>query len=520
MYKVALSINVAAPLVSFGRVKLSNRFIQLSKQVGIMSQSRMLHDKAFINGEWVHAKSGKTFAVTNPATQEVIANLPDMNHEDTEIAIQAARKAFDSWKSTTGKERAKLMRKWYELAVSKQEELAKVLTLENGKPLKEAVGEIIYSTDYLEFYSEEARRIHGEVLSSPIPSKTMILVREPIGVIGMLTPWNFPTAMIARKAAAAIASGCTCVIKPAEDTPLSALLLAEVAAEAGIPPGVINVVTASRENTPSVGEKLCHSEQIAGVSFTGSTAVGKILYKQCSSTVKRLGLELGGNAPFIVFESADLDNAVAGLMASKFRNTGQTCVSTNRILLHEKVHDQFVEKLKSAMSGLVVGDGLNPNSTQGPLINKNQFLKVSALVQDALSNGAKKVLGGEPHQLGGTYYEPTLLTGINPSMQAYKEEIFGPVAMTLKFSTEEEALRIANDTRSGLASYFFSNDLSQIRRVSRALEYGMVGINEGIISAAEAAFGGIKESGFGREGSRHGIDDYTQLKYLCFGNLT
>ncbi|ODM97287.1 Succinate-semialdehyde dehydrogenase, mitochondrial, partial [Orchesella cincta] len=517
---LAVTLNVATPLTFFGRAKLKTQFLQLSKHVGILSQSRMLHDKAFINGEWVYAKSGKTFAVTNPATQEVIATVPDMNHEDTELAIQAAKQAFNSWKNTTGKERAKLMRKWYDLAVAKQDELAKVLTLENGKPLKESVGEIIYSTDYLEFYAEEARRIHGEVLSSPIPSKTMILVREPIGVIGMLTPWNFPTAMIARKAAAAIASGCTCVIKPAEDTPLSALLLAEVANEAGIPPGVINVVTASRENTPSVGEKLCSSEQIAGISFTGSTAVGKILYKQCSSTIKRLGLELGGNAPFIIFESADLDNAVAGVMASKFRNTGQTCVSTNRILVHEKVHDQFVEKLKSSMASLVVGDGFNPSCSLGPLINKTQFLKVSALVQDALSKGAKKIVGGEPHQLGGTYYEPTLLTGINPTMQAYKEEIFGPVAMTLTFSTEEEALRIANDTRSGLASYFFSNDLSQIRRVSKGLEYGMVGINEGIISAAEAAFGGIKESGFGREGSKHGIDDYTQLKYLCFGNLS
>ncbi|ODM95141.1 Succinate-semialdehyde dehydrogenase, mitochondrial, partial [Orchesella cincta] len=344
MYKLAVTLNVATPLAFFGRAKLKTQFLQLSKHVGILSQSRMLHDKAFINAENGFTQSlEKRLQLPTPATQEVIATVPDMNHEDTELAIQAAKQAFNSWKNTTGKERAKLMRKWYDLAVAKQDELAKVLTLENGKPLKESVGEIIYSTDYLEFYAEEARRIHGV---------------------------EFPTAMIARKAAAAIASGCTCVIKPAEDTPLSALLLAEVANEAGIPPGVINVVTASRENTPSVGEKLCSSEQIAGISFTGSTAVGKILYKQCSSTIKRRD-------------------------GSKFRNTGQTCVSTNRILVHEKVHDKFVEKLKSSMASLV-----------------------SALVQDALSKGAKKIVGGEPHQPRRTYYEPTLLTGINPTMQA------------------------------------------------------------------------------------------------------
>jgi succinate-semialdehyde dehydrogenase len=487
--------------------------------IATMEHLKLIQNKGFINGEWVDAKSNKTFEVLNPANDQVLASIPDMNGQDTEVAIESAHKAFQSWKETTAKERSQLLRKFYELMVANKEQMAKVMTLENGKPLREALGELNYSSDYLEFYAEEAKRIHGEVLQSPAKTKQMILVKQPIGVVAMLTPWNFPTAMIARKVAAALAAGCTCVIKPAEDTPLSALFFASMAEKAGIPPGVLNVVTCSRQNAPEIGSKLCSSPQVAGLSFTGSSAVGKILYQQCAPGVKRLGMELGGNAPFIVFGSADVDKAVEGAMISKFRNSGQTCVSSNRIFVHESLHDQFVSKLANAMKAFVVGDGLNEKTTMGPLINKQQFDKVSSFVKDAIAKGAKVIVGGEPHELGKLFYKPTLLTNINPSMQCYQEEIFGPVALIQSFSTEKEVIKAANDTNSGLAGYFFSNDLSQIWRVAKELEYGMVGINEGLISAAEAAFGGIKQSGFGREGSSHGIDEYTYVKYLCFGNL-
>jgi len=358
-------------------------------------------------------------------------------------------------------------------------------------------------------------RTGGEVAASPTQTKEMLFIRQPIGVAGMITPWNFPNAMITRKVGAALAAGCTCVLKPAEDTPLSALALAVLAEEAGIPAGVINIVTASRANTPSVGAELCQSPLVAGISFTGSTQVGKILYKQSSSTVKRLGLELGGNAAFIVFESADLSLAVAGCMASKFRNAGQTCVSTNRVLVQDRVHDEFVAKIKAAMEAqLILGDGMNPGVTQGPLINRSQFNKVCSMVEQAKTAGAEVVMGGEPSPIGPLHYKPTILTGVSPDMDLFQDEIFGPVLSIRKFSTEQEALDIANDCRTGLASYFYSNDVSQCWRVGKRLQTGMVGINEGIISAAEAAFGGVKESGFGREGSSHGMDDYTNIKYL------
>ncbi|CAG7819500.1 unnamed protein product [Allacma fusca] len=507
-----------ASTLKMGRFVNVIKLMQITRRMST-APAFQLHNQAFVNGNWVDAKAQNTFAVKDPATDELITSIPDMDEHDAEEAIQVASEAFKSWKRTTAKERSKILRKWYDLIIANQDSLAEIMTRESGKPLKESIGEIMYSADYVELYSEEAKRIHGEVLQSPVKSKEMLLIRQPIGVIGMLTPWNFPMAMIARKAAAALASGCTIVIKPAEDTPLSALEFAALGKEAGIPDGVVNVVTSSRKNAASVGLKLCTSPLIAGISFTGSTAVGKILYKQCSGGIKRIGLELGGNAPFIVFESADVDKAVIAATASKFRNAGQTCVACNRLFVHESIQEEFTSKLKNAISGFVVGSGLNANTNIGPLINQAQLTKVSSLVDDALSKGATAHVGGSPHSLGKLFYQPTLLSNINPTMLIYSAEIFGPVATVMSFKSEEEVIEKANDTPSGLASYFFSNDIAQIWRVAKALDYGMVGINEGIISAAEAAFGGIKESGMGREGSKHGIDEYTYIKYLCFGNL-
>lgn len=479
----------------------------------------LVRDKAYVNGSWVGAATGKSFEITNPMNSKVLCTVPDMSAEDVGTAIDAANDAFQTWRFTTAKYRSDLLRKWFNLCVSNQEGLAKLLTAEQGKPLVEARGELTYGSSYIEWFSEECRRIYGEVAQSPAPSKEMLFVRQPIGVVGMITPWNFPNAMITRKVAAALAAGCTCVVKPAEDTPLSALALGVLAEEAGIPPGVINVVTSSRSHTADVGKLMCESPKVAGISFTGSTQVGKILYRQSASTIKRLGLELGGNAAFIVFDSANLDLAVQGCMASKFRNAGQTCVSTNRVLVQESVVDEFVAKLSAAMDKLVLGDGLADGVSQGPIINQSQFNKVCEMVDEARGQGAQLVVGGEPHQAGQLFYSPTILTNVNEEMRLYKEEIFGPVVSIRTFKTEDEAIALANDCRVGLASYFYSENISQCFRVSKKIETGMVGINEGAISAAEAAFGGIKESGLGREGSSHGLDEYTNIKYLCFGNL-
>lgn len=417
-------------------------------------------------------------------------------------------------------ERSNLLRKWFDAMIKNQEELAKLLTAEQGKPLAEARGEIAYSAGFLEWFSEESRRIYGEVVSGVTNTKQMVFIREPIGVAAMITPWNFPSAMITRKVGAALAAGCTCVIKPSEDTPLSALALASLAEEVGIPPGVVNIVTSNHEGSNEVGKILCESELVAGLSFTGSTRVGKLLYRQCASTVKKVSLELGGNAPFIVFDSADVDLAVAGCMASKFRNMGQTCVTSNRIIVQEGIYEKFLAKLKQTVeTTLVLGDGMDKEVNQGPLINSKQFDRVVSMVNDAVDKGAELVTGGEKHPIGDLYFRPTILTELTPEMAAFKEEIFGPVISVLKFKTEEEALALANATRVGLAGYFYSNDVRQCWRVAKKIEVGMVGVNEGIISAPEAAFGGIKESGLGREGSRHGIDEYTDIKYICFGNL-
>ncbi|CAL1261630.1 unnamed protein product [Larinioides sclopetarius] len=505
---------------------LKHTFLIKNRFKYIMQAWRGIHDfsvpdgKTYINGSWVAAKNGKTFPVYNPANGETVANVPDCGIEETNEAINGCFDAFKTWRNTTAKERAAFLRRMFELQMKNSNSLAQIITLEGGKTLTESVGEINYGASFFEWFSEEARRIYGDIVPSPFKNKQLFFFREPIGVAGIITPWNFPNAMITRKVAAALAAGCTCVIKPAEDTPLSALAIAKLAEEAKVPPGVINVITTSRNNTASVGKQLCENTKVATISFTGSTAVGKLLFEQSASTIKRVSLELGGNAPFIVFNSADIPKAVTGAMASKFRNSGQTCVCTNRILVQEKIHDEFVTSLAKAMQNqLKVGEGLKPDVTIGPLINENAVRKVERHVEDALQKGANLVLGGKVHSCGKTFFEPTLLTNLKKDMLISKEETFGPVAAIMKFSSEEEAIEIANSTQSGLSGYFYSGDISQIWRVAKALEVGMVGVNEGIFSCAEAAFGGVKESGLGREGSRYGIDEYVQIKYMCLGGL-
>lgn len=482
------------------------------------SSVRFLHEKAYVNGQWVDAGSGKKFDVFNPSNGDKIGTVPDMNAADTEKAIQCAQTAFESWRETTAKERSIILRKWSELCSSNKDELAKLLTLENGKPLAEAAGEVTYGTTFIDWFAEESRRVYGDIIPSPVKSRKILVMKQPIGVAGMITPWNFPNAMITRKACAALAAGCTVVLKPAEDTPYSALALCELAEKAGLPPGVLNVVTCSRNNAGEVGKMLCENPTVKKISFTGSTVVGKILLKQSASTVKKVSLELGGNAPFIIFDSADLDQAVSGTMACKFRCSGQTCVCANRILVQEGIYTKYVQKLAEVMErDLKVGDGFVSGTTQGPLINENAVNKVDDHVQDAVKRGAKLVLGGK--KKGGNFYSPTLLQDVTLDMKCAQEEIFGPVAAVHKFKTEEEAVRIANATTSGLAGYFFSQNISQVWRVAEKLEYGLVGVNEGVFSMTEAPFGGWKESGLGSEGSKYGINEYLEIKYVCMGGL-
>ncbi|KAL1455306.1 hypothetical protein WDU94_009409 [Cyamophila willieti] len=477
-------------------------------------------NKAYVNGEWVDAASGSQFEVKNPANGKVLGKVPDMNDKDTEKALQDANIAFKEWSKTTGKERGIALRKWYDLLVQNKQALAEILTAEAGKPIPESLGEVDYGNAFLDWFAEEARRSYGEIVPSPVKSKEMLLIRQPIGVASLITPWNFPYAMITRKAGAAIAAGCTCVVKPAEDTPYTALAIAELAHQAGIPKGVYNVVTSDRKNAPAIGKVLSQHPLVAGLSFTGSTEVGKLLYQQCAVGVKRIALELGGNAPFMVFESADIDLAIQGAVASKFRNCGQTCISANRFLIHESKYEEFISKFSEKIKGLKMGDGAQPGVLVGPLINQAQVKKITRIVDDAIKKGAKVLLGGKPApNYGELYYEPTLITDITPDMDCYLEEIFGPVAVIIKFKTEEEGVEIANMTRRGLAGYFYTEDIRQAWRVAKNLEVGMVGVNESLISAAEAAFGGIKESGIGREGSKHGLDDFSYIKYVCFGSL-
>ncbi|CAL4104763.1 unnamed protein product [Meganyctiphanes norvegica] len=491
----------------------------LLKYQGVRNMSKM-REEAYIDGQWVSAKSGKTFPVLNPANGKVIANVPDMNETDAELAVDAAHKAFQTWRNTTAKERSVLLRKWFNLMEENQESLSRLLTAEAGKPLAESRGELMYGSSFLEWFAEEAKRINGEVVCSPARSREMIFIRQPAGVASLITPWNFPNAMITRKAGAALAAGCTCIIKPAEDTPLSAIAMVDLAEQAGIPPGVVNVVTSSRGNTPAIGRVLSTHNKISVLSFTGSTPVGRLLYENCARGIKRVGLELGGNAPFIVFNAADLKTTLEAFMVAKFRNAGQTCISGSRFLIQSGVYDEFVGMIKDAMeTRLVVGDGMDNGVNFGPLINQSQLNKVDGLVKASIAAGAECLLGGKPHELGGLFYEPTILTNCAETTPCFEEEIFGPVVGIRKFETEEEALQIANSCDVGLAGYIFTQDVSQAWRVARQLETGMIGINEGLISAAEAAFGGVKQSGIGREGSRHGIEEYSEIKYLCFGGI-
>lgn len=481
----------------------------------------LLKDLAYIDGKWIEASNKKMFPVCNPVDKSVINCVPDMDTCDAQSAINAATKAFEGFRKTTAKEKSEMLRNWYNLMVKHSEDLAQILTKENGKSLAESRAEIKYGNSFVEWFSEEARRIDGEVIQAPVRNREMMLLKQPVGVAALITPWNFPHAMITRKAGAALAAGCTCVVKPSEDTPLTALALAELAEKAGIPAGVLNVITTSIKNSAAVGKELCENPNVRVLSFTGSTAVGKILYQQCASTMKRLSLELGGNAPYIVFNSADVDLAVSGAMASKFRNTGQTCVSANRFFVEAGIFDKFVETfLAKIKREIKMGDGSKEGITHGPLIKDSQLKMVHDLVCDAVHKGAKVHCGGTPlPELGPLFYAPTLLTDVTKDMKIYNKEIFGPVAVINKFDNEEAVLKEANDTPFGLAGYFYSQDISQVFRVARELEVGMVGVNEGLISCAEAAFGGVKESGLGREGSKHGIDDFVDIKYVCIGNI-
>ncbi|MCB0716840.1 MAG: NAD-dependent succinate-semialdehyde dehydrogenase [Bacteroidetes bacterium] len=482
-------------------------------------ESRLLKSKAFIANEWVDAASGKRYEVRNPATGDVVASVPDMNASDTKRAIAAAEEAFRTWRSTTVLERSRILRRWNDLVIENVDELARLLTTEMGKPVKEAAGEIRYGASFIEWFAEEARRVYGDVIPASAEGRRIVVIKQPVGVVGAITPWNFPNAMITRKIAPAIAAGCTAVVKPAEDTPLSALALAALARDAGLPPGVLNIVTTS--DPGSVGGELTSNPMVKKVSFTGSTEVGKLLMRQSADTVKKVSLELGGNAPFIVFDDADIDEAVKGAVAAKYRNAGQTCVCANRIFAQETIYDAFVEKLAAAVKELKVGNGMQPGVTIGPLINRDGMDKVQRLVSDAVDKGAHPVVGGSRIADGdGYFFEPTVLSNVDDSMALNDEEIFGPVAPVYRFSDEADAIRRANNTRYGLAAYFYGRDVARVWRVAEALEYGMVGINTGLMSTAEAPFGGVKESGIGREGSKYGIEEYVEIKYLCFDAIS
>ncbi|HTY48959.1 MAG TPA: NAD-dependent succinate-semialdehyde dehydrogenase [Steroidobacteraceae bacterium] len=477
----------------------------------------LLRSACLVGGEWIAADGGATHAVLNPATGERIGSVPQAGAAETRRAIAAAHAAFPAWAARTAAERAGALKRWHALLLRHQEDLGTLMTAEQGKPLTEARGEIAYAASFLEWFAEEARRMYGDVIPAHQNDKRLLVIRQPVGVVAAITPWNFPAAMITRKAGPALAAGCTVVCKPAPQTPLSALALAELSVRAGIPPGVFNVVTG--EAAP-IGAELTASALVRKLSFTGSTAVGKQLVAQCAGTLKRVSMELGGNAPFIVFDDADLDAAVAGAIASKYRNTGQTCVCANRLLVQAGVHDAFAAKLVQAVQQLRVGDGLAGPTDQGPLIDAKALAKVEAHLQDAVSKGARIACGGARHALGGTFFQPTVLTGATPKMLLAREETFGPVAPLFRFDTEAEAIALANDTEFGLAAYFYTRDLARAFRVGEALQYGIVGLNTGLISTEVAPFGGVKQSGYGREGSRYGLEDYTEIKYLCVGGVS
>lgn len=470
----------------------------------------LFRQQCYINGQWLDADNGQTVDVTNPATNDVIGSVPKMGADETRRAIEAAEKAQVQWRRKTAKERSIILRRWYDLVMKNQEDLALLLTLEQGKPLTEAKGEIAYGASYLEWFSEEAKRIYGDVLPGHMTDKRITVLKQPIGVTAAITPWNFPNAMITRKAGAALAVGCSMVLKPATATPYSALALAVLAEEAGVPAGVLNVVTGAAK---AIGDELCNNPIVRKLTFTGSTEIGAELMKNCAATVKKMSMELGGNAPFIVFDDADLDAAVEGAMVSKYRNAGQTCVCANRLYVQKGVYDAFVEKLKIAVGKLKVGNGTETGVTIGPMIDAKAVAKVQEHIDDAVSKGAKVAAGGKA--LGGNFFEPTILANVPTTAVVSKEETFGPLAPVFCFETEEEVIHLANDTEFGLASYLYANDMSRIIKVSEELEYGMVGINTGLISNEMAPFGGVKASGLGREGSKYGIEDYLEIKYLC-----
>ena len=476
----------------------------------------------YVNGKF-QAQSGTSFDVHNPCNGELIALCPRQNADDVQIAVKASSDAWKTWKATTAKQRSAILSKMFILVEEHKEDLARILTLETGKPLAESRGEIGYANSFYNLYAEEATRVHGEILQPNVSGRKMMTIKQPIGPAALITPWNFPAAMITRKLAPALAAGCTVVIKPAELTPLSALALCAIAHEAGVPPGVINCLTVGREEVVEVGTALCHSKVIRKLSFTGSTAVGKFLYRECSETVKKLSLELGGNAPFIVFDDADVDVAVKALMNAKFRNTGQTCISSNRVFVQEGIYDRFSQALAEKVKEIKVGDGFDAINAAGPLINHAGLAKVAEHVEDCISKGASAIVGGKPiadlNAKGGTYFQPTILTGVTRMMKPFYEETFGPVAPLFRFKTEEEVIKLANDTPFGLAAYTCTSNIARAFRVSEALEAGMVGVNEGAISADTIPFGGVKQSGLGREGGAWGIEEYLEIKYVCIGNV-
>ena len=478
----------------------------------ILKDKSLLKDKCYIDGKWMGGSS--TLDVTNPVDESVIGSVPRLGAKETRQAIEAAEKAQKLWAKKTAKDRGIILRKWYNLMIENQEDLAQIMTAEQGKPLTESRGEIAYGASFIEFFAEEARRIYGETIPSPWPNARMVVIKQPVGVVAAITPWNFPNAMITRKAGPALAAGCAFVCKPAGETPLSALAMAELAERAGMPAGVFSVITGSAKE---IGGEMTSNPIVRALTFTGSTEIGKLLMQQCASTIKKVGLELGGNAPFIVFDDADLDAAVAGAMASKYRNAGQTCVCANRLLVQDSVYDAFAEKLAVAVGKLKVGNGVEDGITTGPLINPAAVKKVEEHIADAVSKGGKVVAGGK--SLGGNFFEPTIITGVTSAMAVAREETFGPVAPLFRFKTEEEAIEMANNTEFGLACYFYTRDIGRVWRVGEGLEYGMIGINEGIISTAEAPFGGVKESGLGREGSHHGVEEYVEMKYMLMGGL-
>ena len=481
-----------------------------------LKDTTLFRQQCYIDGAWADADSGKTVSVSNPANGEILGSIPNMGAEETRRAIGAANAAFPGWRAKTAKERSTILRKWFELMMLHQEDLAKLMTAEQGKPLSESRGEIAYAASFIEWFAEEGKRIYGDTIPQHQADKRIVVLKEPIGVCAAITPWNFPAAMITRKAGPALAAGCTMVVKPATATPYSALAMAELAERAGVPKGVLSVVTGSAS---AIGGEMTSNPIVRKLTFTGSTEIGKKLMEQCAATVKKTSMELGGNAPFIVFDDADLDAAVEGAIISKFRNNGQTCVCANRILVQDKVYDAFAEKLAAKVKTLKVGNGMDEGVTTGPLIDAKAVAKVQEHISDAVAKGARVLAGGKPHALGGLFFEPTVLSGVNTGMKVTREETFGPVAPLFRFNTEAEAIQMANDTEFGLASYFYGRDIGRIWRVAEALEYGIVGINTGLISTEVAPFGGVKESGIGREGSKYGIEDFLVIKYMCIGGI-